>query len=548
MKIFKVLPIACCYFISLAANATCDQNKDVMQELGFNTSELLSLPKRAGFFSKVLSQECDIAEELWSDVQCRLSETIMLDNNYNSDHTLSLSEQAQLSNTLKKELSGCQKISQNTNSEIINSDLTVYETFIPNKTKVVFSSFEKSVLSLYLENPNELYFAEVLAIYHLNRSLLDYSAEKGQAVKHTILAKYFLNRAIHLGQEKTWAQSLIVLLDHRFDPYLNSDEVPFSEETDAHLAFIKSFNYEESDRYSVIDGLLTEFTQTPNNILTNTYLTSSNIWIGGEAEYEDPNIIYSFIVSSFFSIRAVEMAEKMEIDWSNNPNTGKKFRLSNILGGFAVPARRWLAKLHGDESVVNLLDEEHRQWLKINRAFHSFTVGLMLFDENKNFTEGYDAWMAALDHCSEKPNFRSCIDRPRLSFNRIGYLLGAIDFFMKNGELNKAKTFLTYRYLPSFEFNNWDLGRAAWKHREENFDQIAELYINQDPNDDPTHFQLKSHKWGPNTITCQTCHQAQSRIWSEDDINTIQLPDNGSVPTIGNWPLITTTWFATKKN
>ena len=74
------------------------------------------------------------------------------DNNYNSDHTLSLSEQAQLSNTLKKELSGCQKISQNTNSEIINSDLTVYETFIPNKTKVVFSSFEKSVLSLYLRN------------------------------------------------------------------------------------------------------------------------------------------------------------------------------------------------------------------------------------------------------------------------------------------------------------------------------------------------------------------------------------------------------------
>ena len=127
----------------------------------------------------------------------------------------------------------------------------------------------------------------------------------------------------------------------------------------------------------------------------------------------------------------------------------------------------------------------------------------------------------------------------------MGYILILVDFNLKAGDLEGALQFLQYRYSPNEQQNwaAWDLGRDAWLHREANAAQIVALYQNNDPSDDPLHFQMKTRKWGGNTTTCQTCHQVQGNEWTQEEFDTIVPPAQSSA-IVGQWPSFKTTWWS----
>ncbi|WP_437668800.1 hypothetical protein [Sorangium sp. So ce131] len=425
--------------------------------------------------------------------------------------------------------------------------LSDYETYIPVTSAQPVPSYERILLNAYLDDPGDADLARILGAYHFLRSQPGRRGVTTDQVKHGIYASYFLHRAVDLGAGERWITYALGEAEARLrrveKPYLT----PVLEENlPSHLFFIDAFNYHEGNRHLAVDSLLSEFIRQPNNLATNAYLGASNIWVGGEAPYNDPTILYSFLLSSYFVVRAVEMAEVVENAWLEDPESNPQFRLSSILGGWAVPARRWLALVHGDAEAVRALDAEHRLWLSINRAFHSASVGLMMFDEPENLAEGFGAYMQGFEHCAEFPGVRSCIDRPKMTFNRLSFLLGAVDYALKVGQLDLARGLLSARWDVSMDFGyeSWFLGQEAWEHREDNLTAIAALYANGDPGDDPTNFLLKSHRWGPNTITCQTCHQTQGRVWPEEVIEQYRYePAHEDVAVVGDWPEITTTWY-----
>jgi hypothetical protein len=445
----------------------------------------------------------------------------------------------------------------NVSNATVSDPASDYETYIPHKTQPKISRFEKLILAAYLKKTNDVSLAQFLAVYHLNQSLL--RRKDGKAVGHTIIAQYFLNRSLDLGGDRRWVRKALAETDKELNELIarghaNDNAAENADENHAAHKYFRTafFGNHEENRYISVEKLMDDFASHPNNMLTNTYLTTANIWVGGEAGYDDPTILYSFVLSSYFSVRARTLAEGVEELWREDPVYNKRFRLATLIGGWTVPARRWLAKLHEDHQAVKLLDAEHRKWLEINTAFTSVPVGLMLFDEKENFDEGFAAWEAGRRHCEEAPPNLSCINWPRSSFNILSFVLGEVDFFLKAGQLEQAKTLLSWRFIPidifADSFAVWDLGRDAWEHRENNLESIAELYQNDNPNDDPTHFLLKQHKWGPNTITCQVCHQRQSKVWPEGEVDRVfsiadEFPPIGS----GNWPEVSTTWYGSVK-
>lgn len=424
-----------------------------------------------------------------------------------------------------------------------------YETKLPHGSLPKITPFEKVILPAYLENPGDRRLATLLAVYHLDKSLLKKGRPDGGSVRHTIIAQYFLHRVIELGGERRWVTHILEKTERELLKVMNRQtELDLSEDHEAHKYFINAFNYNEQNRYIAVAKLFNAFVENPGNVLTNAYLTASNIWVGGEAGYEDPTVLYNMLLSSYFSMRVVEMAKQVEAAWMLDPDNNQRFRLETILGGWTVPARRWLAELHGNQEAVVLLDEEHRRWLEINRAFHSASIGLMMFEEPENFWEGLDAWNAGGVHCEEEPTIRTCIDSPRISYNLLAFTLGFADYFIKAGMLDVARGVLLFRHFPFAHWEGWHLGQEAWLHRENNMERIYELYSNGNPDDDPTHFLLKSRKWGPSTITCQTCHQAQGRGWTEEEINAPPLLPHGTISSISAWPVVTTTWYGSAQN
>lgn len=420
-----------------------------------------------------------------------------------------------------------------------------YETKLPHGSQPQITPFEKIMLPAYLENPSDRRLAMLLAVYHLNKSLLHGAhREEGKALMHTIIAQYFLHRIIDLGGEQRWVTAALEKTEKEIRKITDRETaLDLTEGHEAHKYFINAFNYNEQNRYIAVAKLFDDFVRHPNNVLTNAYLTASNIWIGGESGYEDPTVLYRMLLSSYFSMRTVEMAKQAGDAWMLDPDNHPRFRLETILGGWTVPARRWLAKLHGNQEAVVMLDEEHRSWLAINRAFHSASIGLMVFEEPENFWEGLAAWNAGGVHCEEEPTIRTCIDTPRISYNLLAFTLGFADYFIKAGMLDAARTVLMFRHLPFVGWDGWYLGQEAWLHRENNMERIYELYSNGNPDDDPTHFLLKSRKWGPSTIACQMCHQAQGRGWTEEEINAPPPLPHGTIASISSWPVVTTTWY-----
>ncbi|HET9958487.1 MAG TPA: hypothetical protein VFQ61_28530 [Polyangiaceae bacterium] len=441
-----------------------------------------------------------------------------------------------------------------------------HETYLPNTAVQQTTRFERALLEAYLNSPRDAALAKLLAAYEWFRfnhaeedkpegacrghdPLRAEVAAAARRFRYGVYAEYFLNRARELGAQERWIEGARSFVEQELNFVSRPESPPVVEENlESHLFFTEAFNYEEQNRYEAVDKLLMDFVEQPNNVVTNAYLASSNIWLGGEAPYNDPTILYDFLLSSYFAVRSVHMAEAVELAWLQDPQHNPPFRLSSILGGWVVPARRWLALVQGDNAAVEALDAEHRQWLGTHRAFHSASVGLMLFDEPAHVLEGFNAWMAGYEHCAEFPELRACSDRPKISFNRLSFVLGGVDYLLKLGQVDAARGTLSVRFDPSYDFryDQWELGRKEWEHRENNLEAIAALYANADPSDDPTNFLLKSHAWGPNTIVCQTCHQTQRREWSGAEVEQYRLePAHPDVAVVGDWPEITTTWYGT---
>jgi hypothetical protein len=316
------------------------------------------------------------------------------------------------------------------------------------------------------------------------------------------------------------------------------------ESQPAHELFRQAFHFDESLRFKATEALLDEYAREPNNVYTVFAITAHMLWTGGEAPIDDPTILYDFVIGSYFSLLTIDLARELEERWVQDPESATRFRMAANLGGFSALQRRWLAVLHGDEAALAAIDDEHREWRLIHRAFHAFTVGIPFFEEPKNFAEGLFAILDATPHCQEVP-VRTCTNSPRFFFTQLSFVLTAIDFFIKAGEIETARMILGFRFDPDVResWDHWDLGRAPWLHREQNLHAIAELYQNGDPSDDPLHFQLKRKQWGTNTTTCQNCHQTQSKTWTSEEFNTVQLPPE-EVATVGVWPKFSTTWYS----
>ena len=426
-------------------------------------------------------------------------------------------------------------------------DLSSWETYLPHASQAPVNIVERAVLKKYLDNPTDLTALQLLASDHFSKIYLYARTpnNKHLTFRHAILAKYFISRIEDTHGKTFWtkfakseAEKEIAKVINKPDPISNEENHP------AHAVFNQTFNYNESNRYAAEIQLLDDFVAHPNNVYTSFLLNATHLWTGGEGDYDDPTVLYNFILGSYFSIHTMSLAKTLEEKWQQDPQHYTRFRMASILGGFSALHRRWLAKVHHDDAAVALIDDEHRAWRLIHRSFHAFTLGLPFFEEPEHFLEGLFAYGDAVAHCQEVP-VRTCSNLPRFSHNFTGFMLGYVDYLLKLGDTQTASYLLTWRFNPQLPVNQypyWDLGRIQWEHRENNVDAIAALYQNDNPNDDPINLLMKKRKWGSNTTTCQVCHQAQGSQWTDEEKATIVLPPE-AVATVGNWPAVSTTWY-----
>ena len=421
--------------------------------------------------------------------------------------------------------------------------LSNYETPLPHKTQRLVTQLEKLLLTSYLENPGDAKLTKFLALYHLNAAFPKKGKTSGDRVEHGIMANYFLSRALDLGARERWVSVALKKVEHELGKLSGRPGVTQEETHAAHAVFHDAMFYHEENRYKAYDALLDDYAAAPNNVYTTFLLAAVNLWIGGEAGYDDPTVLYNFVLGSYFSQRAITLANKAELAWKQNPAVNKRFRTASILGGFSVGHRRFLAKLAKDEAAVAALDAEHVQWYEINPVFHMFTAGYTLFEDN--FPLAFDLWERGWLE-AQRPDLLTTQHRPRFTFNGASMFVGTIDFYLKAGELAPIREFwgAIVPFLPNYD--TWDIGPGPYQHRMQNLEAIAALYANDDPSDDPMAFNVKRRKWGYNTMTCQSCHQTQRRVWTPEEQNDIPLaPDD--ILTVENWPVASTTWYGATK-
>jgi hypothetical protein len=426
--------------------------------------------------------------------------------------------------------------------------LSTYETPLPHTTQPQLSHFERALLTAYLDHPDDAVLAQFLAVHHLWQSLLRPTppSKRGEAMEHTIIALYFLNRARDTGATSPWLEPVLEATQEAVDEvFATTEPITSDEYHDAHVFYRQAFHLnQEQDRYLALDGLLQDFAEEPNNVYTSFVLTAINLWMGGEADHDDPTTLYNFVLGSYFSLHTIDLAHQLELAWNADPQHVTRFRMAAELGGFSLLQRRWLAKLHRDEAAIALIDDEHRAWTAIQPAFHSFTLGLPFFDEPEHFMEGLGAYAAGAPFCEQVP-VRTCSDLPRFSYNLLGFFLGYADFLLKAGDVENARKLLTMNQLPNLAaiWPYWDIGRDAWQHRVDNAEAIAALYANGDPSDDPINFEMKRRKWGEDTTTCQECHQTQGKPDMVAAVEAPQLLPPEQIASLTSWPAVTSAWY-----
>ncbi|MFT3776262.1 MAG: hypothetical protein QM820_63770 [Minicystis sp.] len=411
-----------------------------------------------------------------------------------------------------------------------SNPLSTFATPLPHTTQPKLPQSEKTELAAYLDHPDDASLTASLAFRHVPKSLLHKTPpqKRGEALKHTLFVLYFLNRTRDLDPSTApWVTPLLEETQAAVDQiFLGTQPITLDEFHDAHLFFRETFHLnQEQNRYDALDALLQDFTQEPRNVYSSFAITAINLWIGGEANFDDPTTLYNFILGSYFSLNTIDLAHELELAWDVDPVNVTRFRMAATLGGFSLLQRRWLAKVHHDDAAVALIDDEHRLWREIQPAFHAFTFALPFFDEPQLFLEGLAGYADGFAFCNIVP-VRTCLDQPRFPFNLLAFSLGFVDYLLKAGDLATAEQFLTFNQAPSQveNFSQWTLGRDAWNHRIDNAAAIMALYLNADPCDDPINFETTRRKWGEATTTCQECHETQAKPQTVFDINGPQNP------------------------
>jgi hypothetical protein len=428
------------------------------------------------------------------------------------------------------------------------TSLSCYEVALPHTTRPSLPAFERALLVAYLDHPREVQLANALAVHHLPRSLLAASApsDGGRALRHTIFSLYFLNRAKDLGATAPWIDTALGRTETALATTLEDGApITLDESHDAHVFWRRVFHgNQEGDRYDGLARLLQDVAGDPRNVYTSFLLMTANLWMGSEADYDDPTTLYHFLLSTYFQIRAFDLARGLEVAWTADPERNPRFRMAAELGGFGLLARRWLAKLHGDAEALRLVDEEHREWWRIQPAIHSFSLGLPFFDEPERFAEGLEVYYSAYPYCEAVP-VRTCSNLARFPFNLLSFALGLVDFSLRAGDLERARAILGYRLDPgeAANWSEWNVGRDAWLHRERNLDAIFALYRNGDPSDDPVNFETKRRRWGEETTVCQVCHQTQGKPQTQAEIEAPQTFPPPEVASVGRWPAVDTAWY-----
>jgi hypothetical protein len=430
-------------------------------------------------------------------------------------------------------------------SGVVEDPIGDYEPYFPYTEHAPLPGLEAALLNAYLDTSNNAVLVKLLAAYHLSRCRTSNTIRTGVELKHTIIADYFLNRAHDLGARDRWIALARKKLNHKLEHFrTNRPAVALDEDHPAQVFFNDTFFDHEENRHLAQSMLLDDLVAHPNNVYTTFLNVAVNNWNAGEAKYDDPILLYNFLISGFASFHAMDLSKEAELAWSQDPAAHSRFRLASIVGGFSAMQRRSMAKIHRDPEAIAAIDVEHREWRLINKAFHAFTIGLTFFEEDENFLEAYNAWEDAFLEGMMRPELVTVQDRPRFTFNLEGMFVTRADFALKRGEFEKAYTYLAVaqNFMPNSAY--WDYGREAVLHRQQFAGEIAARYANNNPSDDPVPFMVKRHKWGGPDSTCQVCHQRQSKIWSEAEKENILLaPDD--ILTVGTFPERRTTWYGT---
>ncbi|MFV8781305.1 hypothetical protein ACNKU7_02675 [Microbulbifer sp. SA54] len=436
-------------------------------------------------------------------------------------------------------------------TDFIDSDdqreLSAYETQLPDTAWNFIPEGERRLLIRYLENPGSARFARLNALLHIEKSnIFDSndalgSVEKADLLDHSIYALYFVSRSWLLGAEDTWLKEAQIRLRHRLESWLPAvDQVDTSEGRQSHDDFFLAFNYKENDRYKAERSLMLDVLENPENITSNLYLAAVNQWIGGESDYNDPGTLYAFLKASYFAKRTTEMAQKHQSNWESDPQNTSLYRLAPAVGGFSVPTRRWIAKFHGDVEAVASLDREVGEWFSMYPQFYLFPASIFSFNEPENFDRGYQYFLDGQTACFENNNI-FCEDHPRATYNIISFATLGFDYMAKAGDLDGALNYLSYKYVPFFNYESWNIGHDMWRHREQNASDIYALYHNGSSQDDPVNGFLKRHKWGPESSTCQLCHQVQGASWSDEEKAEVKsLPHDQLY--VKHWPDFQVDW------
>lgn len=422
-----------------------------------------------------------------------------------------------------------------------------YETYLPNAARPPISKAESRLLIKYMENPSDSRAARIMAVYHLLHLPLamgqGHVAANIDRIERAIYAQYFLLRAKHLGANDRWIGGAIRYTERLLAEMLPTDRpLDLFEGNEAHKVFLEAFNYREQNRYKAEDRLFRDLLENPTNLLTNHYVAAVNLWNAGEAGYDDPAILYSYLKASYFGGRITELAKRAEQEWVGDPANHKLYRLAPTVGGFSLPSRRWLAKFHGDQAALALVNDELHQWFAKYPTFYMFPIGVVGFTEPENVFDGFLTLLTAVDVCTNTPNV-FCNDSPRVTYNNLAFFAYAFDYFLKVGDVGTASSLLSVGRAPQFRYDTWYLGHDAWKRREDNVDRLAALYQNGDLSDDPINIFLKRHKWGPESSTCQLCHQVQGATWSEEEKNHVEsMPEEALY--VRDWPVSRVGWDA----
>jgi hypothetical protein len=429
-------------------------------------------------------------------------------------------------------------------------DLTYYEVQLPHTGEPPNPSAERALLTAYLDHPKDLRLAKALGIYHLVQSFVNplrgHRATPGATLQHSVLCSYFLNRAKDLGSNSAWVDFALSLVEGELDQIAGGGSAPNVEEYhDAHVYYRQVFHgNQEQNRYKALDRLLGDYVVEPKDAYTSFALMTFNLWMGGETSFDDPTMLNNFVLGSYFQMRVFDLSQELEEAYNRDPEHAVRFRMAAEAGGFGLLERRWLAKAHDDQNAVRLIDDEHRAWWRIQPAIHSFSLGLPFFDEADNFDEGLDVYYSAYPYCEMVP-VRTCSNLPRFPFNLLSFVLGLVDFQLKDGNLDAAKELLNFRFAPTEAENwaQWNLGRESWLHREQNVDDIFELYQNDDPFDDPVNFETKRRKWGEVATVCSVCHETQGKPQRLAEIEAPQTLPPPELRSVVDWPPVTTAWY-----